>query len=78
MYLQRQALTPPRIVRKKLLIKVYIRCNKKGRPFRTTFFCVCGVGLETLADSEEVLGLQGCTTDKTTIYILLGENLGCV
>ncbi len=75
MYLQRQALTPPRIVRTKLLIR--IESKQKGAENLLLFLCRAG-GLETLADSEEVLGLQGCTTDKTTIYILLGENLGCV
>ena len=75
MYLQRQALTPPRIVRTKLLIRIE---SKQKRSRKSAPFFVRAGGLETLADSEEVLGLQGCTTDKTTIYILLGENLGCV
>jgi hypothetical protein len=34
--------------------------------------------LETLADSEEVLGLEGSTTDKTTVNILLCEDLGSI
>ena len=34
--------------------------------------------LEALADSEEVLCLQGSTTDQTTVNILLSEDLSSV
>ena len=34
--------------------------------------------LEALADSEEVLCLQGSTTDQTTVNILLSEDLRSV
>ena len=52
--------------------------SKKAAPQKARLLRLIISGLETLADSEEVLSFQCSATDQTTINVLLSEDLGSI
>ena len=58
-------------------IYIVLNLNNKSVDFVVHAFVYKSFGdkLKTFADGDEVLGLEGSTTNQATINILLGENL---